>query len=50
MADPAIVKEWLHKADEDFRFAELGTAPELKASVENSDNPSKNVAFSHNAV
>src|SRR3990172_8668717 len=22
MADPAIVKEWLEKADEDFRFAE----------------------------
>lgn len=23
MADPGIVKEWLNKADEDFRFAEV---------------------------
>lgn len=28
MADPAVVKEWLHKADEDFRFAEANLREE----------------------
>lgn len=28
MADPAVVREWLHKADEDFRFAEANLREE----------------------
>jgi hypothetical protein len=29
MVDPAVVREWIEKADEDFRFAEVNLADVL---------------------